>query len=159
MSINHFLHRFRFLRQLAKVLANKRDIKQKFYNGFIFLNARFFRKVSIAWLVLITSICILLSIGELDFYKEFHQRLNSLVFEYVEKDYNRAFHCYKLAADKGNPNRLYHSFCIFFAVFCLVTHFQDFLFRNTFQNCLNEIVRNYRQRLPSYYLYMLAGGF
>ncbi len=39
MSITRFLHQFKFLRQFAKVVGRRINIKQKFYNGFIFLNA------------------------------------------------------------------------------------------------------------------------
>jgi FkbM family methyltransferase len=39
MSIVSFFHRFKFLRQLAKVIGRKINIKQKFHNGYIFLNA------------------------------------------------------------------------------------------------------------------------
>nr|WP_229779431.1 LTA synthase family protein [Pseudomonas matsuisoli] len=41
-----------------------------------------------AWLTLTASLCLFTSLGELDFYKEFHQRLNSLVFQYLQEDMN-----------------------------------------------------------------------
>ncbi len=44
------------------------------------------RRVLVAWLTLSAAISILLSIIELDFYREFHQRLNSLVFQYLNED-------------------------------------------------------------------------
>ena len=40
------------------------------------------------WLTLAASLCLFTSLGELDFYKEFHQRLNSLVFQYMQEDMN-----------------------------------------------------------------------
>lgn len=39
MNIVHFFHKFKFMRQLAKVVGSKIDIKQKFYGGYIFFNA------------------------------------------------------------------------------------------------------------------------
>lgn len=39
-----------------------------------------------AWLLLTISVAILLGCLELDFYREFHQRLNGLVFQYVKED-------------------------------------------------------------------------
>ncbi|MBQ55083.1 MAG: hypothetical protein CMK72_09295 [Pseudomonadaceae bacterium] len=39
-----------------------------------------------AWLTAFASITLFLGITELDFYREFHQRLNSLVFQYFEED-------------------------------------------------------------------------
>ncbi|WP_461451074.1 FkbM family methyltransferase [Mucilaginibacter sp.] len=39
MKIINFLHKFKFCRQIAKKIAKKMDIKQKFYNGNIYLNA------------------------------------------------------------------------------------------------------------------------
>lgn len=39
-----------------------------------------------AWLTVFSSINIFLAVLELDFYREFHQRLNSLVFQYVKED-------------------------------------------------------------------------
>ncbi|WXL24189.1 LTA synthase family protein [Ectopseudomonas mendocina] len=39
-----------------------------------------------AWLLLATCVVILLGCLELDFYREFHQRLNGLVFQYVKED-------------------------------------------------------------------------
>ncbi|PZW43524.1 LTA synthase family protein [Pseudomonas sp. URMO17WK12:I2] len=38
------------------------------------------------WLTLFASITLFLGLAELDFYKEFHQRLNSLVFQYLQED-------------------------------------------------------------------------
>lgn len=38
------------------------------------------------WLTLASSVMVLLGVMELDFYKEFHQRLNGLVFQYVKED-------------------------------------------------------------------------
>jgi FkbM family methyltransferase len=39
MNTIHFFHKFKFMRQLAKAIGSKIDIKQKFYGGYIFLNA------------------------------------------------------------------------------------------------------------------------
>jgi phosphoglycerol transferase MdoB-like AlkP superfamily enzyme len=44
------------------------------------------RNSLIIWLAVASSISIFFSIAELDFYREFHQRLNSLVFEYIRQD-------------------------------------------------------------------------
>ena len=44
------------------------------------------RRLLVAWLSLTAAISILLGIIELDFYREFHQRLNSLVFQYLNED-------------------------------------------------------------------------
>ncbi|WP_429211600.1 LTA synthase family protein [Metapseudomonas resinovorans] len=38
------------------------------------------------WLTLFASLTLFLGISELDFYREFHQRLNSLVFQYMQED-------------------------------------------------------------------------
>ncbi len=39
-----------------------------------------------AWLTLFASVTLFLGLLELDFYREFHQRLNGLVFQYVKED-------------------------------------------------------------------------
>ncbi|GAB3372818.1 LTA synthase family protein [Azotobacter armeniacus] len=39
-----------------------------------------------AWLTLFASLTLFLGVLELDFYREFHQRLNSLVFQYLKED-------------------------------------------------------------------------
>ena len=44
------------------------------------------RRALVAWLTFSAAISILLGIIELDFYREFHQRLNSLVFQYLNED-------------------------------------------------------------------------
>jgi phosphoglycerol transferase MdoB-like AlkP superfamily enzyme len=44
------------------------------------------RGVMRVWLVLASCVVILLGCMELDFYREFHQRLNGLVFQYVKED-------------------------------------------------------------------------
>ncbi len=44
------------------------------------------RRILVAWLTISAAISILLAIVELDFYREFHQRLNSLVFQYLNED-------------------------------------------------------------------------
>ncbi len=44
------------------------------------------RRVLVVWLTFSAAISILLGIIELDFYREFHQRLNSLVFQYLNED-------------------------------------------------------------------------
>ncbi|WP_417662380.1 LTA synthase family protein [Pseudomonas sp.] len=77
---------------------------EAFYNGFRFdlrlvvyacaplllsllsvkaMTARGFHR---AWLTFFASVTLFLGITELDFYREFHQRLNSLVFQYFEED-------------------------------------------------------------------------
>ncbi|WP_077525801.1 LTA synthase family protein [Metapseudomonas resinovorans] len=38
------------------------------------------------WLTLFASLTLFLGISELDFYREFHQRLNGLVFQYLQED-------------------------------------------------------------------------
>ena len=47
---------------------------------------RNFRRSMLAWLVVSSSLSGLLGIIELDFYREFHQRLNSIVFQYLNED-------------------------------------------------------------------------
>lgn len=44
------------------------------------------RGLFVAWLTLYSSINLLLGISELDFYREFHQRLNSIAFQYFQED-------------------------------------------------------------------------
>ena len=44
------------------------------------------RRLLVAWLTFSAGLSILLGIIELDFYREFHQRLNSLVFQYLNED-------------------------------------------------------------------------
>jgi phosphoglycerol transferase MdoB-like AlkP superfamily enzyme len=44
------------------------------------------RRLLVAWMTFTAAISILLGIVELDFYREFHQRLNSLVFQYLNED-------------------------------------------------------------------------
>ena len=44
------------------------------------------RRALVAWLTFSAAISSLLGIIELDFYREFHQRLNSLVFQYLNED-------------------------------------------------------------------------
>jgi len=44
------------------------------------------RRMLVAWLTISAAVSILLGIIELDFYREFHQRLNSLVFQYLNED-------------------------------------------------------------------------
>ncbi|MBB1520967.1 LTA synthase family protein [Aquipseudomonas guryensis] len=44
------------------------------------------RRLHVAWLTLFASLTLFLGVTELDFYREFHQRLNSLVFQYLEED-------------------------------------------------------------------------
>lgn len=39
MRFTYFLHRFKLLRSLAKIVARRLTIKQRFYSGYIFLNA------------------------------------------------------------------------------------------------------------------------
>jgi len=38
------------------------------------------------WLTVVSSIALFLGLMEMDFYREFHQRLNGLVFQYVKED-------------------------------------------------------------------------
>lgn len=45
-----------------------------------------FRRSLLIWLSALTAISLLLSIIELDFYREFHQRLNSIFFQYLNED-------------------------------------------------------------------------
>ncbi|WP_220814019.1 LTA synthase family protein [Pseudomonas paralcaligenes] len=44
------------------------------------------RTAHVVWLTVVASLTLLLGVVELDFYREFHQRLNSLVFQYLEED-------------------------------------------------------------------------
>jgi phosphoglycerol transferase MdoB-like AlkP superfamily enzyme len=44
------------------------------------------RKVCLYWLGFCGAICIFLGIAELDFYREFHARLNSIAFQYLKED-------------------------------------------------------------------------
>ena len=44
------------------------------------------RNAHVVWLTLVASLTLLLGVVEMDFYREFHQRLNSLVFQYLEED-------------------------------------------------------------------------
>lgn len=44
------------------------------------------RQIHRLWLTLFASVTLFFGIVELDFYREFHQRLNSLVFQYFEED-------------------------------------------------------------------------
>ncbi len=44
------------------------------------------RRLLVAWMAFAAALSILLGIVELDFYREFHQRLNSLVFQYLNED-------------------------------------------------------------------------
>lgn len=50
------------------------------------LRAMAARRLQRAWLTLAASVTLFLGLIELDFYREFHQRLNSLVFQYVQED-------------------------------------------------------------------------
>ncbi len=44
------------------------------------------RRLHVAWLTVASSLCLFLAVVELNFYREFHQRLNSLVFQYMQED-------------------------------------------------------------------------
>jgi len=44
------------------------------------------RKLASLWLVLAFGFCLFLAIVELDFYHEFHNRLNSIAFQYLKED-------------------------------------------------------------------------
>ncbi|TWI53867.1 phosphoglycerol transferase MdoB-like AlkP superfamily enzyme [Pseudomonas duriflava] len=44
------------------------------------------RHLQCAWLTVAASLCLFLGVVELNFYREFHQRLNSLVFQYLQED-------------------------------------------------------------------------
>lgn len=50
------------------------------------LRAMAARRLQVHWLSACASVAILLGLIELDFYREFHQRLNSLVFQYLKED-------------------------------------------------------------------------
>lgn len=54
--------------------------------GFLWPSSVAVRKGLVAWLAAASSLVIFFCITELDFYREFHQRLNSLVFEYIRQD-------------------------------------------------------------------------
>lgn len=44
------------------------------------------RRLQVAWLTAFASLTLLLGVAEMVFYREFHQRLNSLVFQYLQED-------------------------------------------------------------------------
>ncbi|MBD9484269.1 LTA synthase family protein [Pseudomonas sp. PDM14] len=44
------------------------------------------RRAHVAWLTVFASLTLFIGVSELDFYREFHQRLNGLVFQYLEED-------------------------------------------------------------------------
>ncbi|WP_289284054.1 MULTISPECIES: LTA synthase family protein [unclassified Methylophaga] len=54
--------------------------------GLLFKKGLSNRKAYTVWLTFVSSVMIFLAIIELDFYHEFHTRLNSLVFEYMKED-------------------------------------------------------------------------
>ena len=54
--------------------------------GLLFKKGLSNRKSYTVWLTFVSSVMIFLAIVELDFYHEFHTRLNSLVFEYMKED-------------------------------------------------------------------------
>ncbi|WP_417498828.1 LTA synthase family protein [Methylophaga sp.] len=54
--------------------------------GLLFKKGLRNRKAYTVWLTFASSVMIFLAIVELDFYHEFHTRLNSLVFEYMKED-------------------------------------------------------------------------
>lgn len=54
--------------------------------GFLWPQSQVLRKCLVVWLAVASSLSIFFCIAELDFYREFHQRLNSLVFEYIRQD-------------------------------------------------------------------------
>ena len=54
--------------------------------GLLFKKGLNNRKAYTLWLTFVSSVMIFLAIVELDFYHEFHTRLNSLVFEYMKED-------------------------------------------------------------------------
>ena len=51
-----------------------------------FITAMSLRRLHLAWLTVFASLTLFFGILELDFYREFHQRLNSLVFQYMSQD-------------------------------------------------------------------------
>ncbi len=54
--------------------------------GFLWPTSVALRRGLVMWLAVVSSLSIFFCIAELDFYREFHQRLNSLVFEYIRQD-------------------------------------------------------------------------
>jgi phosphoglycerol transferase MdoB-like AlkP superfamily enzyme len=84
--------------------ASWRDLSEALYNGLrfdmrvvmiagaplilTFLSVRLMqlRSLQCVWLVLATLLLSLLGVIELNFYREFHQRLNALVFQYLQED-------------------------------------------------------------------------
>lgn len=52
----------------------------------LFSTAQRWRGLFRLWLTLASSVVVLLGVMELDFYREFHQRLNGLVFQYMKED-------------------------------------------------------------------------
>lgn len=78
-----------------------------------------------AWLSVATSITMLIGLVELVFYREFHQRINSLVFQYMQQDPETVL------------SMLWHGFPvltflgIWGALSCLVAGFYTYLHRHT----------------------------
>ncbi|HEC73017.1 MAG TPA: DUF229 domain-containing protein [Methylophaga aminisulfidivorans] len=54
--------------------------------GFLLKNGLRNRKICIACLTIVSLVIVFLAVLELDFYHEFHARLNSMVFEYMQED-------------------------------------------------------------------------
>ncbi len=44
------------------------------------------RKIASVWIILAAGFCLFLGVVELDFYHEFHNRLNSIAFQYLKED-------------------------------------------------------------------------
>lgn len=49
------------------------------------------RRLHCVWLTVAASLCLFLGVVELNFYREFHQRLNGLVFQYMQEDLKTVF--------------------------------------------------------------------
>lgn len=58
----------------------------------LFRNGPVLRKVCLYWLGLCGAVCIFLGIAELEFYHEFHARLNSIAFQYLKEDPKTVIH-------------------------------------------------------------------
>ncbi len=78
--LHSFLTGLRFDLMVVSILS------MPLLSGCLFPTSISLRKSLVTWLALASSVSIFFCIAELDFYREFHQRLNSLVFEYIRQD-------------------------------------------------------------------------
>ncbi len=106
LMLMYSLMRLALLNHNTELLGDtsRADLFEAFFNGLRFdlrvvvyicaplllslLSARAMtaRKAHVVWLSVAASLSLLLGVTEMDFYREFHQRLNSLVFQYLQED-------------------------------------------------------------------------